>query len=211
MSAPTAEDLRRRFSRLAGRSPLASRRGDDDLNPGQGRPARLTAAAVLVPVVDRADGATVLLTRRTAHLSSHAGQIAFPGGRVEPGDADAEAAALRETEEEIGLPAERIDVLGRLDDYVTRTGFEVTPVVALVRPPFILRPDPNEVAEVFEVPLGFLMDPANCAVHDREWKGLRRRFYAIPYGDRYIWGATAGMLVNLRDALRDPPPGEPHC
>ncbi|HZH27698.1 MAG TPA: CoA pyrophosphatase [Azospirillaceae bacterium] len=199
----TGEDVRACFSRLAGRPPrLLARRGDDDLNPGLGRPAVLTPAAVLVPIVTRPDGATILFTQRTAHLSSHAGQISFPGGRIETDDRDAEAAALRETDEEIGLAPPRVDVVGRLDTYATRTGYEITPVVGLIRPPFILKPDPNEVAEVFEVPLDFVLDPANCERHTREFKGAQRSYYAFVYGDRYIWGATAGMLVNLRDVLR---------
>ncbi len=192
------------LARLA--PPPAAFRGDHDLNPGwapgDGAPEEsLTRAAVLAPLVERPDGLTVLLTRRTDHLAHHPGQISFPGGRQEPDDATPEHAALRETEEEIGLHRRHIEILGRLDPYVTRTGFHITPVVALVRPPFELVPDPHEVAEVFEVPLAFLLDPANHQRHSRTHKGNERQFYAMPYGNYYIWGATAGMLINLYDRL----------
>lgn len=200
-------ELRRRLPRYA-HPPSASRRrvrGDHDLNPGMAPPAELRPAAVLVPLVERQPEPTVLLTQRTGHLAAHAGQISFPGGGVEPQDRDEVAAALRETDEEIGLPADRIDVIGRLDSYVTRTGFRVEPVVGLIRPPFALRPDANEVADVFEVPLSFILDPANPERHSRWFQGRRRYFYAFAYGDRYIWGATAGMLVNLREALSNAP------
>jgi len=152
---------------------------------------------VLVPVVQRADGLTVLLTRRTAHLNDHAGQISFPGGRAEPGDASAAATALRETEEEIGLAAARVEVLGQLHEYLTVTGYRVTPVVGLVTPPLDLRPDDFEVAEIFEVPLEFLLDPANHQRNSVIHEGRQRRYYAIPYRQYYIWGATAGMLMNF--------------
>lgn len=196
-------ELRRRLPRFAA-APAASRRrvrGDHDLNPGFGPPAELRPAAVLVPLVERDPELTVLLTERTAHLAAHAGQISFPGGGVEPEDRDEIAAALRETDEEIGLPPDRIDVIGRLDTYVTRTGFRVEPIVGLVRPPFTLRPDTNEVADVFEVPLSIILDPENPKRDSRWFQGRERYFYAFPYQDRYIWGATAGMLLNLREAL----------
>ena len=163
-----------------------------------------TAASVLIALVQRAEGLTMLLTQRTAHLTDHAGQISFPGGRAEQFDASAIDTALRETEEEIGLDRCHIDILGTLPDYVTGTGYRVTPVVALVTPPFALTPDANEVAEIFEVPLAFLMDAAN---HRRlsfvlpEGAG-RRSFYAMPYERFFIWGATAGMLRNLFHFLR---------
>lgn len=163
-----------------------------------------TAASVLIGLVQRAEGLTMLLTQRTAHLTDHAGQISFPGGRAEEFDASAIDTALRETEEEIGLDRRHIDILGTLPDYVTGTGYRVTPVVALVTPPFALTPDENEVAEIFEVPLAFLMDAAN---HRRlsfdlpEGAG-RRSFYAMPYERFFIWGATAGMLRNLFHFLR---------
>jgi 8-oxo-dGTP pyrophosphatase MutT (NUDIX family) len=178
-------------------------RGDHDLNPDMPPHDTLIAAAVLVPLVDRPGGLTVLLTQRTAHLNSHAGQISFPGGRVEPDDASHEAAALRETEEEIGVPADRIEIIGRLDYYVVRSGYRVTPVVAFVNPPFEIRADPFEVADVFEVPLGFILDRKNHETGTRTHDGVERSFYVLPYEDRYIWGATAGMLVNLTDVLVD--------
>jgi 8-oxo-dGTP pyrophosphatase MutT (NUDIX family) len=147
----------------------------------------------------------VLLTLRTAHLTDHAGQISFPGGRAEPHDADAAATALREAQEEVGIPPELVQVLGRLDTYVTATNFEVAPVVGLIHPPFPVTPDPHEVAEVFEVPLTFLVDPANHEKRSREWQGRTRYFYVMPYRNRYIWGATAGMLVNLAHLLQPVP------
>ncbi|MBW7851519.1 MAG: CoA pyrophosphatase [Rhodospirillales bacterium] len=164
---------------------------------------QLVPAAVLVPLVERDEGWTVLLTQRTAHLSHHAGQISFPGGRIEDGDEDALAAALRETEEEIGLSRNAVDLLGWLDDYVTGTGFRVTPVVGLIRPPFTLVPDPFEVADAFEVPLSFILDPGNHQQCSRVFGGRERRYYAMPYEERFIWGATAGMLINLYEVLSD--------
>jgi 8-oxo-dGTP pyrophosphatase MutT (NUDIX family) len=161
----------------------------------------LKPAAVLVPIVLREAEPTVLFTRRTAHLKSHSGQISFPGGRAEPGDSGPEHTALRETREEIGLAAERIELLGRLGDYHTRTGYRITPVVGVVMPPFELTPDRNEVDEVFEVPLAFLMQPGNHLRHARAFEGETRHFFAIPWRDYYIWGATAGMLVNLQRRL----------
>jgi 8-oxo-dGTP pyrophosphatase MutT (NUDIX family) len=164
----------------------------------------MTAASVLIPLVLREQGLAMLLTQRTAHLTDHAGQISFPGGRAEAYDASAIDTALRETEEEIGLDRRHIDIIGTLPDYVTGTGYRVTPVVGLVTPPFVLTPDAGEVAEVFEVPLAFLMDAAN---HRRlsfelpEGAG-RRSFYAMPYERFFIWGATAGMLRNLFHFLR---------
>jgi len=159
--------------------------------------AALTPASVLMPIVERADELMMLFTRRTAHLRSHSGQISFPGGRAEPADPSPESTALRETQEEIGLAPERVRLLGRLADYSTRTGYRITPVVGAVATPFELRPDAGEVDEVFEVPLSFLLDPRNHQRHSRVFQGETRWFYAIPYRDYYIWGATAGMLVNL--------------
>lgn len=199
---PTEEDIRSRFRRR--RNPpmrVIGIRGDHDGNPGLHPPAELRDAAVLVGLVAHDSGLTVMLTQRTAHLAAHAGQISFPGGGVEPDDTGPEDTALRETEEEVGLPRERVEVVGRLDTYVTRTGFRVTPVVALVRPPFTLAPDPYEVAEVFEVPLSFILSPQGRRRESREWKGALRHFWVFPYQDRYIWGATAGMLVNLCEVL----------
>ena len=157
-------------------------------------------AAVLVPIVLR-PALTVLLTQRTDKLARHAGQIAFPGGRIDADDADAEAAALREAQEEIGLEPRFVETLGYLDGYRTGTGFHVTPVVALVRPGFVLTLEASEVADAFEVPLSFLMLPANHQQHTRAWRGRERAYWAMPFGDRYIWGATAGMLKNLFDRV----------
>lgn len=169
--------------------------GDQGTRPGADE---LHAASVLVPIVARGEVPTVLFTQRTAHLKNHSGQISFPGGRAEVADGTPERTALRETWEEIGLSAGRIELLGRLSDYHTRTGYRITPIVGIVQPPFELLPDDNEVAEVFEVPLAFLLDARNHQRHSREFDGEQRHFFAIPYQDRYIWGATAGMLVNLR-------------
>jgi 8-oxo-dGTP pyrophosphatase MutT (NUDIX family) len=162
-------------------------------------------ASVLVPLVVRDNGVHVLLTQRTAHLTDHAGQISFPGGRVEEGDADAIATALRESEEEIGLSPRVVDVLGRLPEYRTVTGYRVTPVVALIERPFTLRLDTFEVSEAFEVPLAFLMDPANHERRLYRYADIARTFYAMPYqaARRYfIWGATAAMLRNFYHFLR---------
>jgi len=186
--------LRRHFSRAG--APGETLYGDQGTGAERAGAAR-KPASVLVPIVARPEALTVLLTRRTAHLREHSGQISFPGGRVEPGDGNAEATALRETREEIGLDAQRIELLGKLSDYHTRTGFRITPVVALVSPPFELRLDAHEVDAAFEVPLSFLLDPANHQRHAREFQGRTVHYFAIPYGEHYIWGATAGMLVNL--------------
>jgi 8-oxo-dGTP pyrophosphatase MutT (NUDIX family) len=178
-------------------------RGDHDGNPGMGTVpgAPLRPAAVLVPLVDRPEGLSVLLTQRTAHLHDHAGQVSFPGGRLEADDPDAIAAALRETEEEIGLARRHVEIVGRLDTYRTRTAYEVTPVVGIVTPPFELAPDDFEVADVFEMPLDFALDPRHHERHSRLFQGVERHFWVLPYKDRYVWGATAGMLVNLYEAL----------
>ena len=158
-------------------------------------------AAVLVPLVVR-DAITLLLTQRPMHLKHHPGQISFPGGRVEETDSDAIAAALRETEEEVGLPRKHIELLGTLPPYHTVSNYAVTPVVALVQPPFDLKLDANEVADAFEVPLDFILDPVNHERRSRPWQGRERQFYAMPYGERFIWGATAAMLRNLYHFLR---------
>ena len=186
------------------RSQDAIPRGDHDLNPGFHPRQPLVPAAVLVPLIDHTEGLTVLLTLRTLHLHDHAGQVSFPGGRIEPGDADATGGALREAEEEVGLEPQRVRVIGRLDTYLTRTGYQVTPVVGLVDPPLQLSIDPHEVAEAFEVPLDFLVDPANRRRDSRLYQGVERHFWAMPFDRHYIWGATAGMLVNLAEVLGGP-------
>jgi 8-oxo-dGTP pyrophosphatase MutT (NUDIX family) len=180
--------------------------GDDRIG---GEPADITPASVLVPIVTHATGLTVLFTQRTTHLKAHAGQVSFPGGRAEPGDATPEFTALRESQEEIGLPPERVEILARLPDYITRTGYRVTPVIGLLEPPLDLAPDPREVQEVFEVPLAFLLDPANHRRQTREFNGRVVGFYEIQYEQAHtIWGATAGMVVNLYRRLSvDAPPG----
>lgn len=186
---------------------LAPRIGDRDLNPDwldevarTGRP-KLRDAAVLVPLVERDGGFNVLLTRRSEALPSHAGQVSFPGGRVQDEDQGFADTALRETEEEVGLAREFVSVAGFFEPYETGTGFAIQPVVGFVRPGFDLKLDPGEVAEAFEVPFDFLMDPANHQLHHAVWQGRRRSYYAMPYGRHYIWGATAGMLVALRRRL----------
>ncbi|MBS1188278.1 MAG: hydrolase [Rhodocyclaceae bacterium] len=161
----------------------------------------LTPAAVLFPIVQREGEHTVLLTQRTAHLRDHPGQVSFPGGRVETVDPSPAHTALRETAEEIGLGPAHIEILGFLPEYRTSTGFRITPVVGLVTPPFELQADPFEVAEVFEVPLAFLLDPANHQRQTMEYRGAQRQFYAMPYGEHLIWGATAGMIRSLFERL----------
>ena len=167
-----------------------------------GRETHATPAAVLVPLVNRAEGLTVLLTQRSDTLPDHPGQISFPGGRVEPDDASLEAAALREAQEEIGLPPDRVSVLGRLAPYETVTGFTVTPVVGWIEPPVPITADPIEVADVFEVPLAYLLERENHQRHFRMLGEVRRDYFAIPYAERYIWGATAAMLIMLDRTLR---------
>ena len=199
--ALTRAEVLRRLRRAA----AAVVRGDHQFLGSYRPPPPYKAAAVLVPIVDRAGGLTVLLTQRTDHLTDHAGQISFPGGRIEDDDPDPEAAALREAKEEVGLDRAAVELVGRLDTWITGTRYEITPVVGLLTPPFAVAPDPFEVAEVFEVPLAFVLDPAHHEVHEREVSdGARRAFYVIPYQDRYIWGATAGMLVNLSQRLAPP-------
>lgn len=161
----------------------------------------LKPAAVLILVINQADAPTVLFTQRTAHLTDHAGQISFPGGRVEADDRDPEHTALREAEEETGVDASRIDIIGRIPQYTTGTGYLITPVVGWMEPPVSFRPDPTEVEECFEVPLSFLIDIDNHHLETAMYKGRMRSYYAVPYGRRYIWGATAGMLVTLTRVL----------
>ena len=189
----TPDGLRRHFAHPPAWTPeLVKERRFTDRTPAE--------AAVLLPLVQR-ERLSLLLTQRTAHLSTHSGQIAFPGGKVDAEDHDATAAALREAQEETGLPPSHVEVIGTLPQYVTGTQFYITPVVALVRPGFTLQPNPDEVADVFEVPLDFLMDPSNHRRHGFEWDGELREWYSMPYQDgateRFIWGATAGMLRNL--------------
>lgn len=195
----------------APRGDILQRRGDHAVDyPGSKSRARAFAegeliarpAAVLVPLVQRDEGLHVILTRRTDHLSDHAGQISFPGGRQEDHDNTLEETALRETEEEIGLARVHIELVGRLDDYYTVTGYQVTPVVGLITPPFDLAPDAHEVAEVFEVPLEFILEPRNQKLQTVTFEGAKRRYFAIPYREYYIWGATAGMLVNFSEVLK---------
>ena len=189
-------ELRRRLASRG--APEFALFGDDGT---EGREVAATAAAVLIPVVAHPERLSVLFTRRTTHLKSHAGQVSFPGGRAEPGDASAEFTALREAKEEIGLADERVEILGRLPDYRTRTGFRVTPVVGAIRPPLELKPDPHEVEAVFEVPLDFLLDERNRERRTREFQGLQVGFYVYESQGHVIWGATAGMLVNLHRML----------
>ena len=196
MREPEEAWFRSRFSKPRAVTPIASGDGHLWRSPEEIRPA-----AVLVPVVRREDGLTVLFTRRTAHLHDHAGQISFPGGRVEPGDRSAAETALRESGEEIGLEPASVEILGELHQYVTVTGYRVSPVVGLVTPPLDLRPDDFEVAEVFEVPLSFLLDPSNHQRNRVVNEGRERLYFAVPYGQYYIWGATAGMLMNFYSFL----------
>jgi 8-oxo-dGTP pyrophosphatase MutT (NUDIX family) len=191
------EWLRQRLARPL--SPSATGLSDGFRFPGRER--RATPAAVLVPIVNRPDGLMVLLTLRSAGLPEHAGQISFPGGRVEADDASVAHAALREANEEVGLPAERVTILGELAAYETVTGYRVTPVVGWVEPPFELTLDPIEVADVFEAPLAFLVNEQNRRRHFRMFGETRVEFWAIPYGERYIWGATAAMILILERTL----------
>ncbi|MBS0533075.1 MAG: CoA pyrophosphatase [Proteobacteria bacterium] len=179
-------------------------RGDHDADPvlekiAAVRPIR--PAAVLVAVIDHPDEPTVLLTQRAQHLPDHPGQISFPGGKIDKTDADPMAAALREAEEEIGLSREAVEPLGYLDLYMTTLGYRIVPTIARVKPGFELTLNTSEVDVAFEVPLGFLMDRANMQTHSREWQGIERHYYAITFGERYIWGVTAGILRNMRERI----------
>ncbi|MCB1378916.1 MAG: CoA pyrophosphatase [Alphaproteobacteria bacterium] len=202
------EEFRARASRLFPEPPDVPRRSDDDLNP-EARiiPAEVSPkpAAVLVPLVIRGSELNVLLTQRTDHLARHAGQVAFPGGRIDATDDGPVAAALRETEEETGIARCFVEPIGFLDTYLTGTSYRVVPVVGLVRPGFTVTPHEGEVAAVFEVPLAFLMNPVHHETHAREFLGKPRRYYAMPYEGRYIWGATAGMIRNLYSLMYGEP------
>jgi 8-oxo-dGTP pyrophosphatase MutT (NUDIX family) len=178
-------------------------RGDHNLDPVLSAIAAvrpIKPAAVLIPVIDR-DEPMVLLTQRAVHLPDHAGQIAFPGGKIDKTDATPLAAALREAEEEIGLTAEHIAPVGYLDLYLTTLGYRIVPTLARIRPGFSLTLNRAEVDDTFEVPLSFLMEAANHQRHSREWQGMMRTYYAIPFGERYIWGVTAGIVRNLYERI----------
>jgi 8-oxo-dGTP pyrophosphatase MutT (NUDIX family) len=190
-------------ARLRADAPTGWDHSDDDNNerarliPAGVKPK---ASAVLIGMMPRDDGLHVLLTERDAGLSKHAGQIAFPGGRMDAGETALQA-ALREAEEETGLPPDQVETVGYLDGYLTVTGFFIVPVVALLKADFERRPRAGEVADIFDVPLAFFLDDRNREIHEREWNGLTRNYNAYPYGDRYIWGATAGILKNLARKL----------
>jgi 8-oxo-dGTP pyrophosphatase MutT (NUDIX family) len=208
----SADDVRSRaFERLSLTLPQSAldpaerpRRGDHILNPDlyrEGLAAIATPAAVLVPIVARPEGATLLLTKRASALRRHAGQVAFPGGRIDPEDESPLAAALREANEEIGLDRTSVTPLGYLDPYLSHSGYRILPLVAMVTPPFAIVPNPDEVEEAFEVPMDFLMQPANHQQHTRTREGISRIFYAMPFEQRNIWGVTAGILHNLYERL----------
>lgn len=197
------------IDRITQRDPNSGPRSDADLtsdwNDLISKDQSFRPAAVLVPLVERPSGLTVLLTERSPDLPSHAGQVAFPGGRIDDTDKGPEHAALREAQEEVGLDPDWTQLVGRLDHYHTGTGFQITPIVGFVSPVFTLEQlvlEEAEVAAVFEVPLSFLMNPDNHELHSIDYKGRERIYYAMPYDGHYIWGATAGMLVNLSHVLR---------
>jgi 8-oxo-dGTP pyrophosphatase MutT (NUDIX family) len=195
----SAADFRRRAERRNG-----SGYGDHRVNPELRHMIvreGLRDAAVLIPVVDHKDGATVILTKRTEKLRNHSGQVAFPGGSIDATDASPQDAALRETEEEIGLDRSFVEVIGRLPDYISGSGFRVVPVLGVVRPGFMLTLSADEVDDAFEVPLAFLMNEANHTRESREWQGHMRSYYVMPYNDHYIWGLTAGIIRELYERL----------
>jgi 8-oxo-dGTP pyrophosphatase MutT (NUDIX family) len=181
---------------------ITPKRGDHDIDPVMEKIAAvrpIRPAAVLVPVIER-DEPTILLTQRTAHLKEHSGQISFPGGKIEPGETPSEG-ALREAEEEIGLSRGAVEPFGYLDLYMTTLGYRIVPLIGRIKPPFELSLNAQEVEETFEVPLSFLMEPNNLRRHSREWQGMTRSYYAIPFEKRYIWGVTAGILRNLHERI----------
>ena len=200
---PTREDIVRS---LAASPPVEQLMTADDLEKQiANAKLALRPAAVLLLIVNHSEGPTVVFTQRTAHLSDHAGQISFPGGRCDEADCTPERTALREAQEEIGIAPERIAILGRMPEYRTVTGFSVTPVVGWADPPLEYHPDPHEVEAVFEVPLAFLLDPSNHRHESAFFKGRIRKYWAMPYGDRFIWGATAGMLVTFQRIIAATP------
>jgi len=186
-------DLNRWLAKSEGETPDNS----DEIIKSIGEPR---PASVLVPIIKRPDP-TILLTKRNGNLNKHAGQVSFPGGRIDAGDRDAEAAALRETHEEVGITSDYVSIKGRLDTYYTGTGFVITPIVGLLEPDFTVVKQEDEVEEVFEVPLSFILDRQNHKNESAVWKGMRRHYYTMPYEGYFIWGATAAMLVNLVDIL----------
>ncbi|MCO6393360.1 NUDIX domain-containing protein [Aliihoeflea aestuarii] len=199
----SVDDFRRRAERE--RTPHADTDyGDHGLNPDLRDMIvheRLRDAAVMIAAVDRPGGASLILTKRTEKLRSHSGQIAFPGGRIDPTDPTPEFAAIRETEEEIGIGAETIEVVGRMPDYVSGSGYRISPVLGVAKPDFALTLNANEVDDAFEVPLSFLMDPANHTRGSRVWQERERFFYDMPFGERRIWGVTAGIIRTLYERL----------
>jgi 8-oxo-dGTP pyrophosphatase MutT (NUDIX family) len=200
----TADDFRRRAARAENFLAHADEDGDHRFNPGHPRLHHangLRAAAVLIPVIDHGGEATVMLTKRAETLRNHTGQVAFPGGRIDPEDASPEAAALREAREEVGLAAGHVEVLGRMPDYVSGSGYRIAPVLAVVRPGFELTINPDEVDAVFEVPLSFLMDAKNHTRDSRIWGEREWFYYDMPYGGRRIWGVTAGIIRTLYERL----------
>jgi 8-oxo-dGTP pyrophosphatase MutT (NUDIX family) len=202
-SIPSRADI---AARLATSPPLEELLTADDLEKQHLNSQQpLKPAAVLLLVVNHPGDPAVVFTQRTADLADHAGQISFPGGRCDEGDRTPERTALREAEEEVGIPAQRIEILGRLPEYRTSTGYAVTPVVGWAEPPLAYRPDPREVADVFEVPLAFLLDAGNHRYEQAFYRGRMRNYWAMPYGERFIWGATAGMLVTFQRILLSGP------
>ena len=199
-----ARALRHDPGHAFGAEPAHLGHGDHILNPGlvSGLTGRtLREAAVLVPVTDAGSDAKVILTRRATAMRSHSGQVAFPGGSVDPEDGSVEIAAMREAEEEIGLDRRFVEPVGRLPVYMTTTGFRITPVLAVVRPGFTITPNPDEVDAVFETPLSFLMDPVNHRRESRVWEGIERHYYVMPYGEHHIWGVTAGIIRTMYERL----------